>query len=184
MFSEKDYLKLTMSADISNRVIVGGYEKTGNLRRASVLEKMLAAFLALVLGAAFYIHLDVKPFLPIEIAPEQTSRWILISFVVMLFGFSVLMMFILPFLYDFVTLYFRRLVSGPACVVCASCGACTSSARYFKAGETASQIRGCKKCGSTRVYCEKCGKPALVQDFMLANGCPHCGHPYILVQER
>jgi len=146
---------------------------------ASEIEIIIAWALLFLVSAAFYIHLDITPFLPFQFSPETADIVRFFSFVGLGVSLLLLFGFLLLVLYESLTIYVRRVIRGPGCIVCAKCGNCAPLLKYMKIDKEKSKVlvHGCNKCGSMRVYCAKCGKSAHVKYFLEGDGCPHCGYP-------
>ncbi|HHB89747.1 MAG TPA: hypothetical protein ENK60_00405 [Anaerolineae bacterium] len=138
----------------------------------------------LLVSAGLYIHLDVVPFLPIQFSPKTAEIVRLIAFVGLGVNLVRLVGVLLVFAYDSFAIYIKRSISGYACIVCAECGTCTSISRYVERKDRILFVNGCRKCGSFRVYCAKCGKSAHVKHYFQGEGCPHCGYPFFLIKKN
>jgi len=159
--------------------------RTPSRRRApaSEIEILLGWGLLLIVSAALYIHLDVSPFLPIHFSPPVADILKLLAFLGLGVSLAMPLGVILLLAYESLVFYARRALRGPGCIVCAECGNCTPVFRYMKHQDGRLLVSGCRKCGSFRVYCAKCGKSAHIKHFIDGDGCPYCGYPYFLARK-
>jgi hypothetical protein len=130
--------------------------------------------LILVVSAALYIHIDVKPFLPIQLSPDTAHRVEAYAFPVMALGIIALLALIGRNLDTVVIRTCRRLFPARPRIVCPKCATRTKLAVYLDG-------RGCSKCKSKAVYCAKCGRPSPIHQILDGPGCSHCGHNAISV---
>ncbi len=181
MTSEKDYMIAVEADNVAYRALLGGRDRTKGLTPPSGVEVLLLWGVLFVVSALFYFHLEFRPILPIELAPGTAEIVKLLAFVGLGVSVLAMMTWVLSLLYVAFDVYVRRAILGP-CVICARCGACTSVDKYAEIAGNRVIVHGCKKCGSFRVYCLKCGKSAHVGEFLSGEGCPHCGYPDFMIK--
>ena len=148
----------------------------------SILAEIWPWVVLLIVSLVFYYHAEFRPILPIHLSPEDNELLKLFAFIGV--GLSLIWpaRLLLLLEYESIRVYVRRVFHDPARVVCATCGAKTPLRRYMTVYSDAVLVHGCKKCGSYRVYCARCGKSAHVSDFLVGQGCPHCGAPGFMVE--
>ena len=173
-------LRMSLSAeDIERLSSTANYQivqrRTPGLTPLSSIEKWLITGAVFVVGTALYIHLDVKPFLPIQLSPKFIPSLTIASFVAMVFSGVVVLINVGSFVYAAIaSLWYRWFAPQPR-ITCPRCGSKNKIKRYVDGS-------GCAKCGSTDVYCAKCGRPSPILQFTSGVGCPHCGHDRILIR--
>ncbi len=183
MTPEKDIL-LFVEENNPNYRLFFGTQTIQPRKSLSEIEILLAWGVLFLVSAGLYIHLDVVPFLPIQFSQETAELVKLFAFLGL--GISLLLPLaaVLLIVYDSLSIYIKRSLKGPACIVCATCGACTPIFRYTERKDDHLLVHGCSKCGSLRVYCAKCGKSASIEHYFQGEGCPHCGHPFLLAKKN
>ncbi len=120
-----------------------------------------------IISLALYIHFDIHPFLPIQTDESTAEKLLLFSFIALIVSSTVWLVYILKVIGGYVEKAFSKARPRQLIIVCPDCATRNPVQRY--------EARlGCFQCGSHKVYCAKCGKPSLIEDFLDGHGCAHC----------
>jgi DNA-directed RNA polymerase subunit RPC12/RpoP len=162
--SDDELVSLGVTADLRF-----GRARTAGLTPPSDIEKLLFGGLIFLAGAGLYIHLDLAPWLPIEVSP-LTRFWLTpLSMAVMFLGGLYWIIAIGKRVAALLSAGWNKLFPKQPRIICRECRT-KSLARHYLEG------LGCPHCGSTLVECARCGRTYPVQHYLAGIGCSHCGY--------
>ncbi len=162
VLSYEDILHYGSSADLQLRLA-----RTPGLQRASTIERVIGFVLLAGVSTLLYVHLDMRPFLPITLAPGAADLLLALSFVGMGISAVIAAWFLISLGFRFadrLSLYFK--MKSPS-VTCPECGKLNRLSYYVK-GEN------CHHCGADTVYCGGCGMPVSFTRFAAGLACERC----------
>ncbi|MCP4199628.1 MAG: hypothetical protein GY762_20985 [Proteobacteria bacterium] len=162
-FSDEELEHVATSADLSIRRV-----STPGLKSLSGLEQLLLFTILLIIGGALYIHLDIRPFLPINI-PPSVARWLTIVAMVA-FGVAVLwwVVIIVMILFGILSSIWFRVRPNYPKIICRNCLRKRGVDKWL-------EKHACPDCGYTKVSCATFSARVSFDAFLDGEGCSECG---------
>lgn len=168
--------KLPIDPEEASRLASGAGTRFGSVRNPgpiglTIKEMFVISVIILVVFGAFFIHLDVAPFLPFTISPG-VADWLTPLAVSLTFIAAIMIVIIaVVAVLNLLRLSVTKIYNRKPYVKCHPCGARITTAKY-------EEIQHCPKCNSNRIYCAKCGRASAFDAFVKGDGCEYCEHPY------
>jgi hypothetical protein len=162
VLSYEDILHYGSSADFQLRLA-----RTPGLQRASTTERVIGFVLLAGASTLLYVHLDIRPFLPITLAAGTADLLLTLSFVGMGISAAIAAWFLISLglrFADRLSLYLK--MKSPS-VTCTECGK-ANRLSYYVRGEN------CHHCGADTVYCGGCGMPVSFKRLAAGLACERC----------
>lgn len=150
-------------------------DRTPGLKPFSSQEKTIGFFALLIFSAIFYVHIDVYPFLPVDLSSRLTSFLGLVSFLGLGFCAFITMAFLLKLSWAVIDSFSALRKMRTPKVTCTKCGKVNKLSDYVDGKQ-------CEKCQSDTVYCGDCGMSVSFSKIKSGIGCEKCAAKTVSVR--